>query len=115
MRRTGYEKRLETEKAREDPLNYQRRDPAIYNPIKFIKYLNAKRKSKALSEATGIPFRETYSKLAYGIPTTEELMRLRQDEERAIMSEIARDAEQQFRESTPRPVKKGYEYQILKS
>ena len=115
MKRTTSQKLAEDKKAREDPINYKRRDPPIYDPIRFAKYLFVKNKSKAMSKSVETPFRETFTKAVYGIPTSAELMRYRQERERAIESEIARNAEEQFREATVRPVKKGYEFQILKS
>lgn len=111
---TSSQKQEEDKKAREDPLNYKRRDPPIYNPIRFAKYLYVKNKSKDMSKSVETPFRETFTKAVYGIPTTAELMRYRQERERAIESEINREAERQFREPTQRPVKRGYEFQILK-
>ena len=110
-RRTPAQKEAERKKALEDPINYERRDPPIYNPVDYARYIAAKYKSRNLPQVT--PFREVVSKSLYGIPTTDELMRLRQDKERSIESEIQREA--QFREPTPRPVKKGYEFQILKN
>ena len=112
-RRTPEQKQAEDKKAREDPLTYKRRDPPIYNPIDYGRYLMAKYKSRNLPTST--PFREVVSQSLYGIPTTERLMAYRQDKERAIESEINREAERQFREELPRPVRNGYEFQILKS
>jgi len=116
-RRTESQKAAERKKAEDDPLNYVRRDPPIYNPIDWAKYFYVKHQSKN-SKIAGTPFRETVTRSLYGIPTTEELMRLRQTRERAIESEIEREAkkeaERQFREPTVRPVKSGYEFQILK-
>lgn len=114
VKRTDSQKTAETNKAKEDPINYSRRDPPIYNPLRYAKYLLVKNQSKAMTKSVKTPFRETFTKAVYGIPTTEELMRYRQERERAIESEINREAERQFRESSPRPVKSGYEFQILK-
>lgn len=114
MKRSNSKKQAEEKKARDDPMNYERRDPPIYDPIRFAKYLYVKNKSKSMSKSVETPFRETFTKAVYGIPTTAELMRYRQERERAIESEIAREAERQFREPTVRPVKSGYEFQILK-
>lgn len=115
MRRTKTSRQKEENKAREDPNKYERRDPPIYNPIRFVKYLIAKSRTKDIAKAADMPFRELYSKSAFGIPTTKELERYRDEQNRAIASEMIREAEAQFRESTPRPVKPGYQFQILKS
>ena len=114
-RRTNSQKEAERKKAMENPFEYKRSDPPLYNPIDWAKYIVAKHKTKEMSKTSGIPFRETVSKSLFGIPTTEELMRYRQEKERAIESEINREAERQFRESVPRPVKSGYKFQILKN
>lgn len=115
MKRTNTARAKEAEKAREDPNAYERRDPPIYNPIRFVKYLIAKSKTKAITKAADMPFRELYTKAAFGVPTTKELERYRDEQNRAIASEMIREAENQFRESTPRPVKPGYQFQILKN
>lgn len=111
--RTDSQKEAEKKKAREDPFNYQRKDPPIYNPITFAKYLLAKHQSRKRIGASEIPFRERYTDYAYGIPTSARLMQFRQDKEREIESEIQREAKRQFREESPKPVKSGYEFKIL--
>lgn len=103
-------KEAEAKKAKDDPLNYKRKDPSL-NAIDYLKLkllVEPKSKRKGI---TSQQLREGLSKIRYGIPTTPELEGLREEKERAILSE----AERQFRSSeVARPVRKGYEFQILK-
>jgi len=97
----------ERKKAEDDPLNYVRRDAPIRNPFDYLALLKA-----YYNPANSLPYkklRELVSESQRGIPTTESLEKMKEDFNQGILSE----AERQFRYSSPKPVKPGYEFQIL--
>lgn len=102
------EKDAEMKKAQADPLNYKRRDPPMYNPFNHLALAYAYHTSP--KHKTYKQTREMVSRRYHGIPTTEDLRGFIDKEEAKILSE----AERQFRsQDTEKPVRRGYEFQIL--
>jgi hypothetical protein len=92
------QKDAEKEKARSDPFTYKRRDPAIYNPANHLAILLSLQKSPG---STYKDVRQAVTRGNYGIPTEKDIEHFK-DQFRFRSSEVYR------------PIRKGYEYKILK-
>lgn len=100
-KKTAEQKAAERKKAEQDPFNYKRRDPTMYNPFNHIAMMYAH--TKAPPGTSYKEIREATTRRYHGIPSTMELEMLKEKE-----------AQRMFRgPEVARPARKGYEFKIL--